>query len=121
MTATMDCNRFVLIVDDDPDIRGTLCDFLEDNGFVVKQAADGVEALSVLAHGDPCFVLLDLMMPTMNGWELIRHLETDHRADHIPIYISTSAPDQAPSGFPLLSKPTDLGLVLAAITRHCAG
>jgi CheY-like chemotaxis protein len=68
----------VLIVDDDPEIRESMRMVLEDEGYHVREAADGVAALDEL-HRDqqPCVVLLDLMMPRMNGWEFLGAAASD--------------------------------------------
>ncbi len=64
----------VLIVDDDAAIRKMLVDALSLEGFQTETARDGREALAVLEDGRRRIVLLDLMMPIMDGWELCRHL-----------------------------------------------
>lgn len=112
------CKRAIVIVDDDEDIRETLGDFLEDHGFTVVLAAHGAEALDVLDRTDACLLLLDLVMPEMDGWELIRRLEAGNRT-YPPIYISTSAPDAAPPGYPLLPKPVDVLRILDVARQHC--
>lgn len=64
----------ILIVDDDPHIRELARVFLRNEGFDIYEAADGVEALSVLETVTVDMVILDLMMPNMDGWELCRQL-----------------------------------------------
>ncbi len=64
----------VLIVDDDAAIRKMLVDALSLEGFQTETARDGREALALLEDGRRRIVLLDLMMPIMDGWELCRHL-----------------------------------------------
>src|SRR5262249_27660442 len=59
----------VLVVDDDADVRGMLAQVLELEGYDVVTAADGREALRRLEERRPFLVLLDLMMPGMNGWQ----------------------------------------------------
>ena len=69
------CN--VLVVDDDPIIRDMMVDMLEYEGFSLRVARNGLEALKIL-HGDEDYlVLLDVMMPTINGKEVIEQLEAD--------------------------------------------
>ena len=65
----------VLIVDDDAAIRKMLVDALSLEGFRTETARDGREALALLEGGGRYVVLLDLMMPIMDGWELCRHLD----------------------------------------------
>jgi DNA-binding response OmpR family regulator len=64
----------ILIVDDDPHIRELAGVFLAAEGFDILEAADGVEALAALEAVRPDMVILDLMMPNMDGWELCRQL-----------------------------------------------
>jgi two-component system, chemotaxis family, chemotaxis protein CheY len=64
----------VLIVDDDAAIRKMLVDALSLEGYHTETARDGREALALLEDGSKRVVLLDLMMPIMDGWELCRHL-----------------------------------------------
>lgn len=69
----------VLVVDDDLDIRDALSDFLEDRGFDVTTAVDGAEALRLLGDGTvrPSLLLLDLMMPRVDGYEVVERLRRD--------------------------------------------
>lgn len=117
--ADLTCGGTVVIVDDDADIRETLRDFLEDRGFRVAVAANGAEALTVLKQVQPCFILLDLAMPVMNGWEFLQHCEQESDAASVPVYISTSAPEKAPAGFPVIAKPVDLTKILETARQHC--
>lgn len=64
----------ILLVDDDANIRELARVFLRNEGFAVYEAADGLEALSVLEATTVDMVILDLMMPNMDGWELCRQL-----------------------------------------------
>ncbi len=70
-------NRNVLVVDDDPIIRDMMVDMLEYEGFTLRVARNGLEALKILRGNEDYLVLLDVMMPTMNGKEVIEHLEAD--------------------------------------------
>lgn len=67
----------VLIVDDDREICGVLHDLLEDEGFQVRVARDGLEALEVLERENGWVVFLDVMMPRMDGHTLIERLAHD--------------------------------------------
>src|SRR5580704_3913979 len=64
----------VLVVDDDPHIRELVRVFLEREGLDVYEAADGVEAMATLESVKADMVILDVMMPNMDGWELCRRL-----------------------------------------------
>lgn len=109
----------VLIVDDEPDIRDSLCEFFEEEGFSVSTASDGSEALRVLGLGDlPEIVILDLIMPKMNGSELLRRMRGDPRLAKVPVLVSTADPSRAPQGIPALKKPVDLDQLLSLVMRH---
>ena len=64
----------ILLADDDPNIRELVCLFLRNDGFVTAEAADGKEALAVYASAPVDLVILDIMMPVMDGWTLCREL-----------------------------------------------
>ena len=69
--------RKVLVVDDDPIIRDMMVDMLEYEGFSLRVARNGLEALKVLRGDEDYLVFLDVMMPTMSGKEVIEQLEAD--------------------------------------------
>ena len=75
MAATRPHERVVLVVDDDPDILQTLGLCLTSEGYEVLLAANGKEALEVLRGEEPAIILLDLMMPVMDGWQFVNELE----------------------------------------------
>lgn len=80
----------VLIVDDEEAIRELCRVNLELQGFEVDEAADGVEAMDRVAHQPPDVVFLDLMMPRMDGWEVLRRLKEDDRTASIPVVLLTA-------------------------------
>ena len=85
----MDTDLCVLIVDDDEDIR-LLCRLhLERRGYRVTQAADGAEALEVARADRPDLILLDVMMPVMDGWECLAALKADASLRSVPVFIVT--------------------------------
>jgi CheY-like chemotaxis protein len=118
-------DKFVLVVDDDPDIRETLEMVLANSGHRVASAGDGVEALAQLKEGRrPCVILLDLMMPGMNGFELHEALSAEPSYATIPIVVITGAGadvEQLATTFTseILRKPFDLTTVLKVVNRHC--
>lgn len=109
----------VLIVDDEPDVRDTLEEFLADAGFTVRTAADGAAAMACLEEELPFLVILDLLMPVLSGNEVIERMRESDRLGKVPILITTSDPSRAPSGIPLLKKPLDLGRLLTLVRQHC--
>ena len=77
----------ILIVDDDPHMRELVTLFFRPEGFETAEAADGVEALEVLTSFKADMVILDIMMPYMDGWELCRELRKDYE---IPLLMLTA-------------------------------
>lgn len=113
-------NRSVLVVDDEEDVREALRDLLEQFGYKVMAAQNGREALKILHSNErPGFVLLDLIMPVMNGWEFLEAVERDEELSRIPISISTSAPEQAPRDRDVIPKPIDIDALLERVRAAC--
>lgn len=79
--------RRVLVVDDDLPLRGMLSAALRQHGFQVLLAGDGGEALRVLTLHQPSIVLLDLMMPGVNGWDFLQRLRETGFIGRIPIIV----------------------------------
>ena len=88
----------VLVVDDDPGIRRLVGDFLRLLGYGVHLAADGREALEHVQDMRPDLILLDLMMPVMDGRALGMVLRGDERTVDLPIVIMSGAADAAQVG-----------------------
>jgi CheY-like chemotaxis protein len=79
-----------LVVDDSMVIRHTVCRFLEERGFAVESAGNGVEAMAVLQRVCPDLIITDLQMPSMGGSELISVLKSKPETANIPIVIVTA-------------------------------
>ena len=109
----------VLIVDDEADLRETLRDALQDEGYTVEVAGDGAEALQRLANMEPCAVILDLIIPIIDGVEVWNTMQRDPRLAKIPVVITTSDPSRAPRGVLMMRKPVDLELLLTTVGRLC--
>ena len=77
----------VLVVDDDPHIRRLAGTFLHNAGFDIVEAADGIEAMAKLDEGRVDLVVLDVMMPNMDGWELCRHVRASY---DVPLLMLTA-------------------------------
>lgn len=77
----------ILVVDDEPMVRDVLARYLEADGFEVATASDGLEALDAVRHTDPDLVVLDLMLPHLDGLEVMRRLR--ERAD-TPVVLLTA-------------------------------
>lgn len=115
--------RLVLVVDDEADLLEVMRFVLESEGFVVETTRNGLEALSHLRGGKlPDLVLLDLMMPVMNGWEFLKEIAKAPSLAAIPIVVLTAAGVTAVAGaLEVLHKPIDLGLLVATVERHARG
>ena len=115
----------ILLAEDDEDLRGALRDFLQDAGYGVWTAANGKEALDCLRErGGACLILLDLMMPVMNGWELRAELARDPRLARIPIVVCTAAAHAEERARELgavgwISKPADVDRLIRLVETHC--
>jgi DNA-binding response OmpR family regulator len=85
----------ILVVDDDPDIRKLVTRRLQTQHYDVIIATDGREALAKAQHEQPDLIILDLMLPQLNGHEVCTMLKQDARYRHIPIVMLTAkAPDE---------------------------
>lgn len=81
-------DNYILIVEDDNDISCMLKDLLSDNGYDVSQAFSGTEALFYLEKEIPLAIILDLMLPGLNGEELLVKIKAEH--PEISIIISSA-------------------------------
>lgn len=112
----------ILVADDDPKVRELLRIFLEKVGYRVILAGNGTEAISMAQENVPDVILVDVMMPQMDGFEVCRQLRNDTRIGHVPILMLTSrsALGDKLSGFEsgaddYVTKPFDLDELLARI------
>lgn len=85
----MDNKAHILIVDDDPITRDTLEGLLFPEGYEITFASSGAETIRLAKTSKPDTILLDVIMPDMDGFEVCRHLKTDERLRHIPIILVT--------------------------------
>lgn len=114
-----------MIVEDDRAVRETIQDVLEGDGFRVTQAANGREALDHLRRGLPRVILLDLMMPVMDGWQFRDELQRDPTYASIPVVVMSAdaglerkvARMEAAA---VLQKPVTLDRLLETVRRFCA-
>ena len=79
--------RVALVVDDSMLIRHTVCRFLEERGYVTECASNGAEALELLKTVLPCVIITDLLMPKMDGNQLIERLKASAQTRNIPIVV----------------------------------
>ncbi len=87
--------RELLVADDDPAVVDLVCQLLEDNGWNVRSAANGQEALDEIARQQPDVLLLDLMMPVLDGFATLQQLREAPATQDLPVIIIT-AKDLAP-------------------------
>jgi CheY-like chemotaxis protein len=112
-------NKRVLVVDDDPSIRELLSAALQDDGYEVVPATNGQDALEVCEHWRPDVIVLDLMMPVMDGWTFAARLR---ERDDIPIVVISAANDlerharNVGAAF-VVGKPFDLDQLLPKVAR----
>ena len=87
----------ILVVDDDPDILDAVTIILESQGYQVVTARDGIEALANLKAEKPDLMILDLLMPKMDGWAVCKELQDPRwsKFKNIPILILTSVREEA--------------------------
>ena len=112
----------ILLVEDEADIRTILKDALEWEGYRVYTASNGKEGMEILLEiPAPCLILLDLMMPVMNGWEFANALETHRAYAHIPIVTLSafSDPQKRIRAIGYMKKPLDMDALFALIRKHC--
>ena len=114
----------VLVVDDDPNIRKLIVVALKRDGYTFLEAPNGREALDLMRASRPDVVVLDLMMPVLSGWDVLRERADDDELRKIPVIVvsAKSVPEVATavtSGIcAFLPKPFDIG-ALSALVRSC--
>jgi DNA-binding response OmpR family regulator len=112
----------VLIVEDDPDIRKVLSMRLEINGFSVVEAEDGQQGLDMVKSKKPELIIMDLMMPKMDGFETCRMIRFDDEIKDIPIIVLSALNEESErkkafeaGADAYFIKPFDLDLLLNKI------
>jgi two-component system response regulator MprA len=117
----------VLVVEDEEMIRDSVIEFLDDQGFEAFGASDGREALDKLTNGQPlpCLILLDLMMPVMDGRAFRERQLQDPELAEIPVLVFSAYQDVAVTANELgvagyLAKPVDLSRLLRLIQQSCS-
>ncbi len=118
--------RSILVIEDDEIARAGIAAVLGREGYLVALAANGQEALDYLRGGStPCLILLDMMMPAMDGWEFIKRRRQDAGFQAIPVLVTTAlgiaGPDwaEALGACGILRKPIAAEDLLAEVRRWC--
>tara|TARA_R110001599_G_scaffold64023_3_gene179115 strand:- start:754952 stop:755317 length:366 start_codon:yes stop_codon:yes gene_type:complete len=114
----------ILIVDDSPTERYFLTDILVKNGFTVSTAENGEEALTKIKADRPDLILMDVVMPGQNGFQITRAIARDPETENVPIFICTSKGQETDRIWGLrqgardyLVKPVDPGELLSKIAN----
>jgi len=115
-------NKKILVVDDEPDVLALLTLMLKSQGYNVISAVDGQEALEKARKEAPDLILLDVMLPKMDGYKVARMLKFDENFSHIPIILLTAKIQEKDKQTGLemgandyMTKPFDTALLLAKI------
>jgi len=114
----------ILVIEDEPDIRDLMAEILEMAGYAVLLAAHGAQALQLLRAGNrPCLIVLDLMMPVMDGWTFCEEREKEPELARIPLLVVSAVARQDPRTAGLkavghVPKPLDVPKFLATVARY---
>ena len=118
----------IIIIEDDRDLRETMKELLEMEGYSVLTAANGREGLDLIAReGGPCLILLDLMMPVMNGWEFLDAMQRNQQEllARTKVAVVSAAADiaevQQQYGCSVLKKPVSVDRLYALANAACGG
>ena len=121
----MACSRSVLIIDDDVDVRETIAEVLQEEGWHVDLAADGREALGLLREGSawPDLILLDLMMPVMDGWQFRALQRQDPVLGRVPTVLLSADSNLSQKAAALgaadyLQKPVEFDVLVQTVRKH---
>lgn len=91
-------SKKIMIVDDEEDIRVSVGQIFEVSGYEVIKAVDGNDCLNKLEHGILDLVILDIMMPGMNGWDVAARIKENPKWNEIPIVFLTAKGDEMSIG-----------------------
>ena len=113
--------KLVLVVDDERQILDVSELVLEDEGYEVRTARDGQQALDILREVVPDLILLDMRMPVLDGWGFVREYRSRHES-HAPIVVLTAATSAAQRAKEIgavgyLEKPFDLDALVGIVRR----
>lgn len=121
--------KYVLIVDDDPDLVETVAMMLESKGFEVGRAYDGIEGEEAIKKRRPDVLILDVMMPRKNGYQLCKELKSNKWTSDIPIVLLTAVGEAVPTttyshaegmateAEDYIPKPVDAATLVEAVQR----
>jgi signal transduction histidine kinase/DNA-binding response OmpR family regulator len=122
---TPEAERTILVIDDDPNALDLVGRMLQGAGFRVVTSSDGEEALCLARSLRPSAITLDVIMPGMDGWEVLRSLKDDPETRDIPVVMVTMTDDRdtgaALGATEFLTKPIERQQLLALLERYAAG
>jgi CheY-like chemotaxis protein len=122
---TFSAHKTVLLIEDDPDIREGMADILRDTGRRVVEAEDGQDAFAKLSFvGRPCLILLDLLMPRMDGYAFLEKLRERPDAPEFPVLVlsahaSVDTAEHYPGVVGTLRKPFHVKTLLSWVEALC--
>lgn len=108
----------ILVVDDERDVRAFLAELLEDQGYAVRTAEDGMEAMAMVQEEKPDLILLDLLMPRETGTNFFRKIHNKKEYGDIPVIIISGLPGRhlaVSKSVPVFDKPIDEKRLLEVI------
>ena len=121
--------KYVLIVDDDPDLVETVSMILESKGYEVGKAYDGIEGEAAIKQRQPDALVLDVMMPRKNGYQLCKELKANKATRGIPVVLLTAVGEAVPTtsyshaegmaveAEDFIPKPVDAATLVEAVER----
>lgn len=115
-------SKSVLLVEDDQDVCDAMAELLRDAGYECVQATNGAEALAILEVTRPSLLLVDLIMPTMDGIDLLAVLRESPSLRDIPVIVTTAANERMVGtqlDVPVLQKPIDLRELSRLLALYC--
>ncbi|HTP24132.1 MAG TPA: response regulator [Anaeromyxobacteraceae bacterium] len=112
----------VLVVEDDEMIRTAIAEILEMMGYAVVVACDGEDAVDLLQVGlEPNAVVLDMMMPRMDGWTFLSRIRADPKYQELPVVVASAVVSERPAGADRwLQKPFEMAELDRALAHLCA-
>ena len=116
-----DTDARVLVIEDDRDLQDAILGILQDEGIPCHGSPDAWEAIDWMSAHEPKLVILDMMMPRMNGWEFLDHRKRDPRLSRIPVLVVTAAAQARLEKMPvdgILMKPVGRATLLNAVRRY---
>ena len=120
-----DVKTRILIVDDEPDLLSVLRFGLEAEGFDVLEASDGEQGLTLARQHTPDLIVLDLMLPRMDGYKVCRALKFDDRYKQIPVFILSARSGETDRRLALdlgadafMTKPYDMKQLVARVRER---